>query len=183
MNQGMKQEIKLGIKKLIGDYEDFFSSALHSLKRLEIKIDNFPISHLTYRVETLEEYESLRDQLNGFCLEFVETQFNGRAVSIHVLKQPLILEAQFQTSVIELPAPRKVHTYPSGLESFGFIVGNKLPEFIQQYQTLLTGIKDHGEHCQPAFITFENQKTAKFYDISLEQIIYLQGWRLAKINS
>jgi len=49
----------------------------------------------------------------------VETQFNGRAVSILILKEPLLLEDGFTVSMIELPAPRAVHMYPSGLESIG----------------------------------------------------------------
>jgi hypothetical protein len=68
--------------------------------------------------------------------------------------------------------------YPSGLESIGVIVGDKLPQFIAQYNHVLAGIKDHGQYCQPAFITFDNDKTAKFYDISLEDIVVFQGWQL-----
>ena len=45
----------------------------------------------------------------------------------------------------------------------------------------LTGVKDHGQHCQPAFITFDNDKTAKFYDISLREIVILQGWTITKM--
>ena len=85
--------------------------------------------------------------------------------------------------MIELPAPRCAHMYPSGFESIGVIVGNKLPQFINQHHHVLTGIKDHGEHCQPAFITFDNQKTSKFYDISLREIVILQGWKIEKITS
>ncbi len=169
------------IKELIGDYQLFFSDLLSRLENIGITIKNMPISHLSYRVETMDEYTKLREQLKNFCSEFVETQFNGRAVSIHVLEEPLDLSNGFTTSVIELLAPRLVHMYPRGLESVGIILGKKLPGFVKKYLTVLTGVKDHGVHCQPAFVTFENEKTAKFYDISLEQIIYLQGWRLEKL--
>lgn len=46
---------------------------------------------------------------------------------------------------------------------------------------ILSGIKDHGVHCQPSFITFENNKTVKFYDISLEEIVIRQGWTIATL--
>lgn len=145
-------------------------------------MNGMPMSHLLYRVATIPEYETLRDQLKVFCSEFVETQFNGRAVSILILKEPLMLEDGFTVSMIELPAPRSVHMYPSGLESIGVIVGKILPEFIKQYNNVLTGVKDHGEHCQPAFITFNNDKTAKFYDISLREIVLLQGWKIGNLG-
>jgi predicted metalloenzyme YecM len=164
------------IENLIGDYQAFFSDLLNRMKQAGISIQGMPLSHLLYRTATLPEYEKLRDELKRYCSEFVETQFNGRAVAILVLAQPLQLEDGFTVAMIELPAPRAVHMYPSGLESIGVVVGKKIPDFIKQYQAVLTGVKDHGQHCQPAFITFDNDKTSKFYDISLREIVRLQGW-------
>ena len=163
----------MNIKNLIGDYETFFSDLLYRMKKVGIDIDGMPMSHLLYRVETLSEYEILRDQLRLFCGEFVETQFNDRAVSVLGLKAPLMLEDGFEVSVIELPAPRPVHMYPTGLESIGVVVGKTLAKFIERHGL---EVKEHGEHCQPAFITFDNDKTAKFYDISLKEIVKRQGW-------
>lgn len=170
------------IKQLIGDYQAFFSDLLLRLKQAEINIQGLPLSHLLYRVATTPEYETLRDQLKLLCSEFVETQFNGRAVSILILEKPLELEAGFKVSMIELPAPRPAHRYPSGLESIGVILGKKLADFNQRHAAVLSGVKDHGEHCQPSFITFANDKTVKFYDFSLKEIVNLQGWKLARVN-
>ncbi|MBI4170521.1 MAG: VOC family protein [Candidatus Aenigmarchaeota archaeon] len=171
-----------GVKKVIGDYEIFFSDLLHRLKGAGIDVKGMPMSHLLYRTTTVPEYEKIRDQLKTFCKEFAETQFNGRAVSILVLKNTLVLEDGFTVSVIELPAPRPAHMYPSGLESIGIIVGDELPEFNKKYENKLTGIKDHGIHCKPSFITFDNGKTAKFYEISLQKIVELQGWQFEKLS-
>jgi predicted metalloenzyme YecM len=171
------------IKEIIGDYELFFSDLLYRMKNVGIHIDGMPMSHLLYRTATISEYGNLRDELKTFCIEFIETQFNDRAVSILILKEPLLLEDGFTVSMIELPAPRLVHMYPSGLESIGVVVGERLPEFINKHKNVLTGVKDHGEHCQPAFITFDNDKTSKFYDISLREIVIRQGWEIGKIHS
>jgi len=170
------------IEQLIGDYQAFFSDLLHRLKKAGINMAGMPMSHLLYRATTLPEYESMRDQLIKLCSEFVETQFNGRAVSILILAEPLLLEGGFTVSMIELPAPRPVHMYPSGLESIGVVVGETLPAFIAQHHSILNGVKDHGVHCQPAFITFDNDKTAKFYDISLREIVNRQGWTIAQVD-
>ncbi len=170
------------IKELIGDYNAFFSDLLYRMKQSDINISGMPMSHLLYRTATTSEYERLKDELKKHCSEFVETQFNDRAVAILILKEPLRLEDGFTVSMIELPAPRPVHMYPSGLESIGIVVGNKLPGFIKQHEHVLTGVKDHGQHCLPAFITFDNDKTAKFYDISLRDIVILQGWEIANLT-
>lgn len=111
------------IKDIIGDYEKFFSDLLFRMKKSDIDITGMPMSHLLYRTTTIPEYEDLRDELKKLCSEFVETQFNNRAVSILILKEPLLLEDRFTVSMIELPAPRAVHMYPSGLESIGVVVG------------------------------------------------------------
>ena len=75
----------------------------------------------------MPEYTELRDKLKKHCSEFVETQFNDRAVSILILAKPLLLEDGFTVTMIELPAPRSAHMYPSGLESIGVTIGNNLP--------------------------------------------------------
>ncbi|MBA2657232.1 MAG: VOC family protein [Tatlockia sp.] len=169
------------IQNLIGNYQAFFSDLLHRMKKAGIDISGMPMSHLLYRTVTTPEYIRLRDELKNHCSEFVETQFNDRAVSILILKEPLLLEDNFTVAMIELPAPRSAHMYLSGLESIGVTVGDNLPEFIKAHNTVLTGVKEHGEHCQPAFITFDNDKTAKFYNISLREIVLLQGWDIARI--
>jgi predicted metalloenzyme YecM len=169
------------LNQLIGDYQDFFSDLLARIKKSGIDITGMPMSHLLYRTTTQPEYKSLRDNIKELCSEFIETKFNDRAVSILILKEPLVLEDGHAVSMIELPAPRPAHTYPSGLESIGVVVGTSLPQFIEKHKTSLTGIKEHGTHCQPAFITFDNDKTAKFYDISLREIVILQGWTIDKV--
>jgi predicted metalloenzyme YecM len=174
-----KQKTCNNIQTLIGNYHTFFSDLLHRMKQIGIDITGMPMSHLLYRTTTLPEYYYLRDGLKEYCSEFVETQFNGRAVAILILSEPLLLESGFTVSMIELPAPRFVHMYPSGLESIGVVLGKELPTFIQKHKQVLTGVKDHGEHCQPGFVTFENDKTVKFYDISLREIVILQGWEIA----
>lgn len=70
------------IENLIGNYQAFFSDLLNRLKHAGMSINQIPMSHLLYRTATLPEYESLYDQIKLLCSEFVETQFNGRAVSI-----------------------------------------------------------------------------------------------------
>ena len=171
----------MNIEQIIGDYHGFSTDLMVRLATKSIDIMGLRLSHITYRVTTMEEYTEIRDQLKGFCREFVETQFNGRSISILLLKKALILTESCSVSMIELPAPRAVHMYPNGLEHLGIIVGNTLPQFKTCYKNVLTGEKDHGEFCRPAFITFNNGKTVKFYDRSLEEILLLEGWKLQRL--
>lgn len=164
------------LRFLIGAYKAFFSDLIYRMNLVHIDIGGMPLSHLLYRTETLAEYETLRDDLKKFCCKFVETQFNGRAISVLVLKEPLLLADGFQVSTIELPAPKSEQQHSSGLESIGVIIGAALSTFIQQHKSVLTSIKQGGEHSQLASITFNNNKTAKLYDVSLTEIVTAQGW-------
>ena len=73
------------IGKIIGNYQEFFSDLLHRMKKSGINIHGMPLSHLLYRTVTIPEYEKLREELKTYCSEFVETQFNGRAVSLSLI--------------------------------------------------------------------------------------------------
>lgn len=167
------------IKTIIGNYQAFFSNLLSQMQAAGIHMTGMPLSHLLYRTATLSEYEKLREEIKKYCSEFVETQFNGRAISILILKEPLQLEGGYTVSVIELPAPRLDQPYPSGLESVGIVLGSQLAVFILQHKDILTGIKNQG---QLAFITFDNEKTAKFYHTSLHDIVTSQGWVFADLS-
>jgi predicted metalloenzyme YecM len=141
-----------------------------------------PLIQLLYRTTTIDEYKKIRDHLKSFCREFVETDFNGRLVSILILKKPLKLGNNFSVDMIELTTPRRAHIYPSGLESIGIFVGDNLSAFKKKYKSVLTGVKDHGVYCKPAFITFDNGKTVKFYDVTLKDIILREGWYFERVD-
>lgn len=164
----------MDVQQIIGDYKAFFSDILVRLTKVFIDIEGMPISHLCYRVTTIPEYEKTRDQLKAFCAAYAETRYNERPISMLLLKEPLVLSEDYSVSLIELPAPRTAHTYQSGLEHVGIIVGETLPRFKELYKAVLTGEKDRGPYCQPAFITFDNGKTAKFYERSLQEALRLE---------
>jgi predicted metalloenzyme YecM len=170
------------IEQIIGDYQAFVSDLTQRCAASSIPIENLRMSHLLYRVSSLEEYGQTLEALMGLCDEFVETKFNGRPIAILILKKPLVIDA-LSFSTLELPAPREGKVYPSGLESMGVVVGSRLPAFAKEYERILTGIKDQGNLSQPAFLTFDNGKTVKFYDISIQELMIIQGRYFQKITS
>lgn len=163
------------INTLIGNYQDFFSDLLKQIKLAGLDISNKPISHLLYRTASIDEYETLRDKLKSYCSGFVETQHKGRAISLLILKEPLLLADGYHLSAIELPAPKPNKECASGLESVGIVIGDELPKFIEQHSNQITEIKSQG---QLASVTFENNKTVKFYIRSLEETVISQGWTI-----
>ncbi len=164
----------MNIEKVIGDYKGFFSDLLEQLIQLHIDVQGMPVSHICYRVSSVAEYETIRDQLKSFCSAYNEEDFNGRPISLLIVKTPLVLSKGFTTTMIELPSPRAAHTYPTGLEHGGIIVGEKLDKFKDKYKNVLTGEKDRKYYSVP-FIEFPNGKVVKFYKNSLKEIVESEG--------
>ncbi|MBI3980925.1 VOC family protein [Candidatus Microgenomates bacterium] len=171
------------ISQIIGDYQGFFSDMLFHLDNLKINVKNFPLTHICYRVATFPEYESIREQIIPLGKSFSETIFNGRPITLVILKQPLVFKEGFSVSLLELPAPKMSHRYPTGLEHAGFFVGETLPQFKRQYKTVLTGTKDRGKYSQPAFVTLKNGSVVKFYERTLLDVVNLQGVKFKSVKS
>lgn len=171
----------MNIEDTIGDYQIFFSDVLARLAGLSIEVKGMPISHVCYRVATDKEYEKIREQIKAFCRAYTENDFNGRPVSMLLLKTPLVLLPGYSTSLIELPAPKPSRPYPTGLEHVGFVVSKKFSEFQERYRGVITGQKDWGPYCQPLYVTFGNGATAKFYERSLEEVVKLEGGKFIGI--
>jgi predicted metalloenzyme YecM len=173
----------MNVDNVLGDCRGFFSMICDRLAGLSIDVIRTPVSHLCYRVATLGEYAPIRDRLMASGHSYVEREFNGRPITLLMLRQPLTLSREATVSLIELPAPKPSHAYPTGLEHVGFVVGADLPAFRARHAHVLTGEKDRGPHCQPPFITFDNGKTAKFYDRPLAEVVQLEGWRFTPVGA
>jgi len=165
------------IEDTIGDYQAFFSDLLARLAGLSIEVKGMPISHVCYRVATQRECEVFREQVKMFCKAYTEYEFNGRSISLLLLEEPLALSLGYSAPLIELPAPKSSHPYPTGLEHVGFVVGEQFSEFHKRYLPVLTGQKDWGPYCQPLYVAFDNGTTVKFYERSLEEVVKLEGKR------
>jgi predicted metalloenzyme YecM len=187
----MDHETSMQIKQALGDYGVFFSELLQNLDGVGISVLGFSMSHLCYRVATMAEYEAKRGQLRLLSRSFVEQAFNGRPLSMFLLRELLVMPHRCgspaansngdrsldqRVQLIELPAPKASHAYPIGLEHAGFVVGKALSQFNQKHMTTLTGQKDRGPDCKPSFITFDDGKTAKFYEVPLLETVQSQGW-------
>ncbi|MBI4121215.1 MAG: VOC family protein [Parcubacteria group bacterium] len=163
------------IKGLIGDYESFFADILARLKGLGVDVSGYLMSHLGVRTETVEEYERLREEIKKFCVSYVENEHNGRPISKLLLRESLPLPGGFSVALIELMPPKPGHPYKSGLEHCGIVIGKGLKVFAEKHKAVMTGRQDQGPLCKPYFITFDNGKSVKFYDISLKDVVEKEG--------
>lgn len=163
------------VEELIGDYRRFFGDLLERSTRSGIDLEGRSVSHVAYRTETVEDYVRLRDRLRTLCISDVENVWNGRTIDKLLLEEPLDLAAGFRTFLIELIPPVHREDYPMGLEHAGIVVGDAYDEFRDRHRDVLTGRQDQGPYCQPLYLTFDNNRTLKFYRWSLKDVVEMEG--------
>ena len=163
------------VEDIIGDYRSFFADLRKRLKAVGIDTTGCAMSHLAFRTATVPEYEEVREQLRKFCIADVENVWNGRSIDKLLLREPLSLDPDTEVSLIELiPIPHQ-RDYPMGLEHVGVVIGDRFEEFVKDHDAVLTGRQDQGPFCQPAYITFENNRSVKFYRYALKDVVEKEG--------
>lgn len=158
----------------------FVESVVAHLAARGIDAAAMPISHVCFRVTTLEEYHEALAALRPWCRAVAEGPFNGRPISMLLLREPVRAGGQ-AVELIELPAPRAAHVYPLGLEHVGFVTGGDTLAFHDRHAAALDGVKDRGLEVQVPFVTFPDGATAKFYARPLREIVERDGWRFAPV--
>ena len=159
---------------LLGDTTAFHDKLAARVGALGIDTRPMSLSHLCVRVGTMDAYRSLRDGLISVGEGYTENDFNGRPVSLIELRDKPRLGGKV-FALVELPAPRAAHEYADGLEHVGWVVAGPFGDFFDNHRAVLSGIKDRGEDFQPAFISFDDGATAKFYPKPLREVVEAEG--------
>lgn len=160
---------------LIGDYRAFFADQVGRLTGIGIDVSGYSVSHLAFRTETLEEYLSLRDQIESVSRANVENQWSGRPISKLLLKRPLEVGSSHSIDLIELIPPEHRPGYPLGMEHIGFVLGDDFDAFARRHEAVLTGQQDQGPLNQPLYVTFDDDTTVKFHRLSLHDVVVAEG--------
>lgn len=163
------------IDEILGDYKSFFADIRERLAGTGIDIAGCAVSHIAFRTATFEEYLEVQEQLKAWCISNVENVWNGRPIDKLLLKKPLDLGNGFEVSLIELIPPKHQKDYPMGLEHVGVVIGETFDDFAREQKDRFTGQQDQGPFCQPVYITFDNDRTIKFYRYSLKDVVEKEG--------
>lgn len=163
------------MENILGDYRTFFRDLRQRTVDAGIDIAGCPLSHVAFRTATLEEYDDVQARLKPWCRANVENAWNGRRIDKLLLKEPLELDEGWPVSLIELIPPPHRKDWPMGLEHLGVVIGESFDEFTREHRGRFTGRQDQGPYCQPAYISFENGRTVKFYRHSLHDVVEMEG--------
>ena len=165
------------IADLIGDYRAFTALQRDRLAARGIDIAPYELSHLAFRVPEWDQYVHLRTHLERHAIANRENVWNGRPISLIVLAEPLrVLDGQV-VPMIELIPPVHQRVYKMGLEHLGVVVGDTFDAFVAAHKPVLTGQQFQGPNStpDPVYILFEDFTHVKFYRLSLQASVELDG--------
>ena len=124
--------IKKTLSEIIGDPHLFLDDLFSKISDIELNVEKYELDHICYRVQSVNEYKLKKNELQDFGELLVESMVNGRLISTFKLHEPIIYKNR-NIFLVELPAPKHMHSYTSGLEHVEFVTKEPLQKIIERY--------------------------------------------------
>jgi predicted metalloenzyme YecM len=168
------------IADIIGDYRAFAAQQRERLLTRGIDIAPYELSHLAVRVPEWDQYVHVRTLLERHARANSESVWNGRPISLVLPAEPLEVLDGKVVPMIELIPPVHQRVYKMGLEHLGVVVGETFDAFVEAHKPVLTGQQFQGPNSRPdpVYILFEDFTHVKFYRLSLQASVELDGDRV-----
>ena len=123
--------------------ENLLTCAVDKLMYLGIEINDKQIDHVCYRVETVQEYLSIKSILLKHGILLTESMIQGRPISTIYLNTPINFR-NWVIPCVELPYPKENSYYASGWEHLEIVISEQeqrscmnsasdLREFMRKY--------------------------------------------------
>ena len=167
------------LAEIIGDPLIFLENLFSKISEIELKLENYEMDHICYRVQSVNEYKVKKEELKEFGELLIESMVNGRLISTFKLHEPIVYNNR-KIFLVELPAPKSMHSYPSGLEHAEFVTKEPLQKIIDRYPQY--SFEAFGIHKKiNADITLKlGNYCIRFHNQSLEEIIKMEKKLLNK---
>lgn len=159
------------------DAHHYLSVLFADLKDLQIKLKpQWHIDHLCYRSDSIETYNSLKQQFNEFATCIGETPINGRPIATFLLHEPIYFQEHI-IRAIELPAPKPQKVFTQGFEHIEVVCDVPLDSLPQLYPQLQWEAFDskNSKDFNSERKAILNDHTVKFHHQSLQTVVTLEN--------
>ncbi len=153
----------------------FAAQQIARCRHLGLDLAPYPIGHVAYRTDDLDEYVRMRDEIEHHCVANVENDWSGRPISKLLLREPLPVSDHHSIPLIELIPPPHRPEYPLGVEHVGFALGDDVDRVGEQFVELVTEKQDQGPFNQPYLITFDDGTGVKLHRWPLAEVVRKEG--------
>lgn len=160
---------------MLPDHTPFIHNLFAHLEATSGSLDHLFLDHICYRVETVERYEQLRDELLIDNELLVEGLIGGRRIATFKLAHPLAYQHRM-IPLLELPEPKPGSFYTEGWEHVEFVTDRPLPAFIDQLPKLLSATDFDRKGLSKTRnadlrVKLGKGMNVKFHERSLEEVI------------
>ncbi|MFZ4714707.1 MAG: VOC family protein [Bacteriovoracaceae bacterium] len=161
------------MKELIGDHNLFLNKLMKHLDQAQIEVKDFMIDHLCYRVQSLSEYEEMKEKLSQYGKLLTEEEVGGRPIASFKLFNPL---SYFEKKIplIELPAPKKNSVHKSGLEHAEMVIPHTFEQMMAIYPHVSFVTKGLEKKFNPELEIEFSDMAVKFHHLPLESVIAIE---------
>lgn len=148
----------------------FALALLNEIETAGIDLSNKQIDHICYRVESLERYTQMKEELSNFATALPEQEIAGRPIVIFRLQDPIEVGGK-SVWLIELPAPKPTGGYKEGFQHFEVVIDEPFEDFIARYPDLAfkTSKMEKGDNPEIS-LTFSG-RVVKFHHRPVDQVI------------
>jgi hypothetical protein len=157
------------VNSVLGDVEGFISSAFAHMEESGIDPAEYPLTHLCYRVATLEEYEAKKEALSQLGEPIQEFEAEGRPYMTFKLHQPIAF-GDHKVDLIALPAPKAGKAYQTGLQHVAFLTDMPLPDLLKKYPDVQFDTLEVDRPVHKELKIHFDDLVVKFHNESLENI-------------
>ena len=170
---------QLSLNEVIGNPVDFLKELFSRIDDIELDVAPYFLDHICYRVESVADYKSKKDQLSHHGELLIESMVNGRLISTFKLHTPIEFNNR-KIELLELPAPKSGHAYKAGLEHAEFVTKDPLQKIVNKYPQYAFEV--FGIHKKiNADITLKlGNYCIRFHNQSLEDVIKLEKKMMKK---
>lgn len=158
------------LQKLLGNPTSFLDLIFQYLSEKKIKVENYELDHICYRVATEKRYQFLKKELIQLGELLTESEIGGRAIASIKLVEPIIYKNR-KIKVVELPAPKKGSFYNEGFEHVEFVIDVPFGAFMAAHPHLNFMTKDLKKSVNPGITLKETDFSVKFHHHTLEYVI------------
>lgn len=158
------------INKLLSDPTLFIGNILTELKAKNIDVRKYPLDHICYRTDSIEQYLTLKNKLNQLGELLTESHINGRPIATIKLFEPIVFENR-KIYLLEIPSPKIGSYYPAGFEHAEFVIDESLAAFMARYPNIDFDKKGLSKKVNPEVRIKFADFSVKFHLYDLEYVI------------
>jgi predicted metalloenzyme YecM len=156
---------------IFNSVEEFLEKVFENLENDGIDVADLELDHLCYRVETMQEYDELKKELENVGKMLGEIKVKQRFIATYKLDEPIIFKGR-KISVVEVPQPSEHASYKKGWQHGEFVIGDEFEDFINKYSEIKFVMSGNKDDVNPELkLVWSDDCAVKFHHHSLEYVV------------